>query len=218
MMDEFVDHLTEQRARFDRKNKFVYLPVAKAMSGTIDILLGERAIHPKMNSGIYKHLKPLFRLAEYAEAQDVYRELDDVFIFTFVRNPWDRAVSALSYLRGHDFEGFKVPNVLQPRDFQKFIKNILLKHGPSFYVDFRKQEPSFRFQGKQFANFVGRYENFEQDWKHVSAEIQIESRDVPRLRKGKHKHYSFYYDDLTRDIIGNMFKHDVELLGYRFET
>lgn len=220
MNQEILNHLVENRARFDRQGKFIYLPIAKAMSGSIDILLGDRAIHRKMNSKIYDHLKPLFRPEEYEDAKRTHLSKDqsDVFIFTFVRNPWDRVVSALSYLRGHNLKGFKFSGDLRPEDFQKFIKQVLAKHGPSFYVDFREQEHYLMFQGQQLADFVGRYENFADDWKHVAQSIGLDIREAPKLRKSKHEHYSYYYDNETKYLVANIFSKDIELLGYSFEN
>ena len=37
-------------------------------------------------------------------------------------------------------------------------------------------------------------------------------------KKSKHKHYSDYYNDETKDIVYKFYKDDVDCLSYKFET
>ncbi len=218
---KFIEHLVYRRARFDRQDRFIYVPCAKAMSGTIDVLLGLRGIHQKMGSGIYKKLKPQFRAAEYDEAVRRYRGLnrDDLFIFTFVRNPWDRVLSAVSYIRGKKFPGIgvKVPRRVTKEKFSAFVTGPLMEQGPDFHSDFRQQHSSFETDGSQFADLVGRHETFADEWPRVAERIGLPSRDsLPRARRSKHKDYRRYYTDAAIEAVASMYARDIEVLGYEF--
>lgn len=217
---DIINHVASSRGRFDRKGRFIYLPIAKAMSGTIDVLLGDRAVHQKMNSKIYsRKLRMSFCAEEYEQKKLEYlnKTRDEVFIFSFVRNPWDRVVSALSYLPNKNLKGFMFSGSLTAKQFQRFVKKVLVKHGPSFYVDFREQSDYLLLNDEPFVDFIGRYEQFPKDWIYVSDKIGLVNRNIPVLRKSKHKHYSHYYDDESRMIVSKLFSKDIKLLGYNFE-
>ena len=45
--------------------------------------------------------------------------------------------------------------------------------------------------------------------------------EPPKLSKknvSKHKHYSEYYDDETREFVGHLFEKDIKELGYEYQT
>jgi hypothetical protein len=216
-----LGHLKGRRARLDRKDRFIYVPCPKAMSGTIDMLLGMRGVHQKMGSKIYKELKPHFRKSEYDETLTRYGKLDRerVFIFTFVRNPWDRILSAVSYIRGMKIKGsgVKVPSHVTKERFSKFVVGPLSEHGPGLYGDFREQHPSFEMEGDRFADFIGTYEAFEQDWRWLSKEIGLpEPSAMPHARRSKHSDYRRYYTDAAIEAVAKLYARDIEALGYKF--
>ena len=44
------------------------------------------------------------------------------------------------------------------------------------------------------------------------------SIDLCHINQTKHNHYSTYYTEETKVIIGNIYKTDIELFGYTFEN
>ena len=79
-------------------------------------------------------------------------ELERMFKFAIVRNPWDRFVSAFSYLK-------KRGQIPRDEGFEQFA----VRGGfddPHFY----EQHPNAYFRGECFVNFVARYETLDEDW------------------------------------------------------
>ena len=49
-------------------------------------------------------------------------------------------------------------------------------------------------------NFIGRYENLENDFKTVCDRIGIQ-RQLPHCKSTKHEHYSRYYNEEAVDLV-----------------
>ena len=68
-------------------------------------------------------------------------------------------------------------------------------------------------------DFVGRFENLDQDFAHVCSELGIENK-LQHLNKTKNKghalEYREAYDPYTRDLIGKTYARDIETFNYSF--
>jgi len=133
--------------------------------------------------------------------------IDDYFSFSFVRNPWSRHLS--------DFFFFGSAGVINRKkcDFKNFLLN-----PPK--VDLSHAIPQFDFiyspDGKLLVDFVGRFENLQQDFDTVCDKIGIPRKKLPHKNPTKHKHYTEYYDDETRQIVEKKYAKDIEYFGYKF--
>ena len=71
-------------------------------------------------------------------------------------------------------------------------------------------------------NFIGRFENRENDLKYISTQIGVNistkhhTRKIQSLDKSK-KHYTEYYDEETKQIVAEKYAKDIEYFGYEFE-
>ena len=63
-----------------------------------------------------------------------------------------------------------------------------------------------------------KFENLNRDWNNMFKELGYEPPKLPILNKYKHKHYSEYYDDETREFVGWLFKKDIDAFGYKFKN
>ena len=147
--------------------------------------------------------------------------LDDLFIFTFVRNPYERVISWFYYHKNTDIyknisleewinQGCKTHFKIQNQtDWIKEKKSPLLQY-------------NFIESSKQKVDFIGKIENFNSDIKKVINILnesfcenklpkKIKFKDI-KLNKSK-KEFTVL-SQKSKDIIYNLFKKDFEYFGY----
>lgn len=140
---------------------------------------------------------------------------DSAFKFAFTRNPWDKVVSHYHYrvLTNQIGLGNRATN------FNEWVRRTYGEQDPAFYDAPRFFMPQFGWisdeGGEIIIDFIGRYETLADDFASVCGQLGI-TRALPHVRKSDHAHYSEYYQDDTREIIGTWFRKDIEMFGYHF--
>ncbi len=173
--------------------------------------------YPKVDTNLWTH----------SSASDIKKYLDergyrwdDYFKFVFIRNPWERAVSAYEYHRqimskdkqktDFNIKGVEIALNQPPRNF---IMRNMGSWSPHNYI--------FDKDGKLMVDFVGRVENIEQDFEKVVKKIlpyaNITQWRLPHINTTtKNKSYRDYYDDESIEYIRNRDAKIIELGNYTF--
>tara|TARA_R110002051_G_scaffold287379_1_gene350070 strand:+ start:543 stop:1130 length:588 start_codon:yes stop_codon:yes gene_type:complete len=134
---------------------------------------------------------------------------DDYFIFSVVRNPWERVVSYFHYL-----QQIRQP----PHNLDKNVKfsNWVRAGGHrGLQTQMSQLADEFPCNVSNHINYVARLERLGEDWSKICEQMGIEC-DMMWDKKSKHKHYSDYYNQLTKDVVYKFYKNDVDCLGYEF--
>jgi hypothetical protein len=195
----------------DNFYKVIYVAIPKT---------GTYSIHDyfQFNSG---HPEPDIHHASYQEIISNNRELENYDAFAFVRNPWDKLVSVyFDFLkRGrqysekirlekpllHEFSGFEDFCYQLPES--AWFSNVFFRPQKEFVVTYNDHTiPT-----------IGRFECLQPDFKRICAQLDIPYKPLSHKNKGNYSaKYREYYSDKTRDIIGDLYKEDVEEFGYEF--
>jgi len=140
-------------------------------------------------------------------------EIEDAYKFAFIRNPYDRAVSYYRFVVRRYSERdlpktWKLPHVHD--SFLDFLRYAI----PNWEV-FKPQV--FWTEGVEF-NYLGRFENFEQDLRAIGKEVNIKLGKIPVTNASKrHTDYRNYYCEESRGMVEEFFKEDFETFGYEYE-
>ena len=196
--------------RISHKNKFIYVAVPKTGSLTIRKVLGKYSdIHSVSDKTSPYHW--------HTKASDLREHFikknwrwDDYFKFTFVRNPWDMYVSLYKY-----FQRMKaIPPVVEGGpEFNSFFLD--LKRMNSLWLA-TTYSTYYRAGGDNIVDFIGKFENLQQDFDIVCDKIGIPKQQLPHKNATEHKHYTEYYDDETKQIVEDVYAKDIEHFGYEF--
>ena len=132
------------------------------------------------------------------------------FKFGFVRNPWDRVVSL--YFRN---EGIHMKHSMT---FEQFVDWIEYSTDTCKFPTRKRNQLDWFLgeDGKVLVDFIGRFENFQEDFAYICNRILFPCPHLRHSNKGDHRPYWEYYTDETKEIIGKKFKTDIEYFGYEF--
>lgn len=137
--------------------------------------------------------------------------------FTFVRNPWDRAVSLYEYRRGKNRTGIASMDLSfadwAGRVFNDDPDPELHNNSKSFQsqCDWLRDD-----EGVIDIDFTGRFENIAADFEQIAAKIAPGAR-LPHLNASKRRDYRAYYDAGSRERVEHWFAEDIERFEYGFD-
>ena len=157
----------------------------------------ERDYHPSI--GFYQHM-PAWRVRAYL-GDEIWRSY---FKFAFDRNPWDRQVSW--YLD-------KTRSKLRRPSFVRFMRDRRRAYVDNYQL--------YTIDGALAVDFVGRYENLEEDLNNALRLAGVLHRiDVPRTNvtpnKDATRDYRSYYSPETQAIVAEWYQPEIALLSYGF--
>jgi hypothetical protein len=179
------------------KHKFVTIDIPK--TGTTSVNNALQCIIEEHDFTVEMSQKASMRHGTYDQCIKKFPSCKNYLAFAFVRNPWDRLVSYWF------FKKYKAGNPI-PKDapLNDFLLNIA--------------EPDQYSYIKGFGNnsFIGKFENLQQDFNTICDKIGIPKQELPHTNKTKHKHYTEYYDEETREIVAEKYAKDIEYFGYEF--
>lgn len=168
-------------------------------------------------------------------------EFADYFRFSFVRNPWDRAVSFYKYL-GRPTEC----------SFRRFAVEVLPNELWNTMYWFVRPQTEFLYdEGRLMVDFVGRFESLESDFREVCNRLELPVDHLPFVNRSdstrrklmtsgqrvfkaldpsspaflnfsgrpisRHDRFEDYYDDETWQVIADLYRSDIDAFGYRQE-
>ena len=185
------------------------------------------------------------RAHEYIFYKYLSQELfNEYFKFTFVRNPWSRMVSIYKYLMfNHKYLKFN-----RRCDFKSFLANAFKNKIWRNEYWFVRPQSDFVYaeDGRMLVDFIGKFENLQDDFNYVCQKIDLPSTEVPHVNKSNvqprlslhpkklikyfnhrinhinvkripaFKKYQDYYDNESIEIVAELYKKDIELFGYKF--
>lgn len=150
---------------------------------------------------------------------------EKAFKFGFVRNPYDRLVSAFHYLRSEktsvrdgEFGKRTVGQYADFPDFLQAIKSSGARARIAGWVHFLPQTYYLCDRSNNIlVDFVGRTETFNDDILKVNEKSGLDIQNLPGRRVVKRASYKEVYTNDTAKIAEDMFASDFEIFGFEKE-
>ncbi|TPV32858.1 sulfotransferase family protein [Paucihalobacter ruber] len=202
-------------------HKFIFIHIRKSAGGSVKIPLQIYSL-PRPSDLFSKVLSKInlekdyhnFRFRQHATILDVKKIMpldifDGYFKFAFVRNPFTRLVSEYEYIRRTHSHG-RHKKVLALNSFNDFI----LYQSTRF--DAHQVNMLCDKNGAILMDFIGKFENLEEDWGNVCKKIGLTNIAMPHTKKAETLDYSDYYPQKNIELVQKLWKRDFETFGYSF--
>ncbi len=140
------------------------------------------------------------------------------FKFTFVRNPWDRSYSDyLWIMKDRGIKGSFYDFINQSGPFHKVLNDNSTKEYRGDHL--RPQTDYFLIKGRYSLDYIGRFENIENDIKVINKKIGVNNLFTIHKKKNTNKlsHYSLFYSKTKKKLVERKYKNDIIQLKYTFE-
>ena len=145
-----------------------------------------------------------------------------LFKFAFVRNPWDRLVSAYHHFQRERKDVMESEGIADFASFVEFILNVAPETTVRGTLVQAMQRPQLEslvgLGGALLVDYVGRYETLEEHFSVVTERIGLTSLKLPHRRDSKSaRDYREYYTDRLAEEVGIHFADDIQAFQYEFD-
>ncbi|MGD8854371.1 MAG: sulfotransferase family 2 domain-containing protein, partial [Gammaproteobacteria bacterium] len=194
--DEVLRGYTVQRG------KFLFVWINKTAGLSLSRALG-------IDKNLYNH----YTAMELREILGV-EKFASMFKFCFVRNPWDKVVSEFR------FRIWTSQNeITADASFTDWVRSTYVDRDPRYHDWPKMFLPQLEWltdeKGEVAVDFIGRFENLQNDFDKICAAINIDRQVLPHENRSREdKSYRSYYDSETKAVVEEIFKPDIEFFGY----
>jgi hypothetical protein len=155
-------------------------------------------------------------------------EQERFFKFAFVRNPWDRLYSWYIMIKAigpttifyryilensNDFSGFLRLTDIIKDDYIKLFNTKITNYK---CIAFNQLDYITDHTGSLNIDFIGRFENLEEDYKSVCDILKLNNIPLEHLNQTKRGNYRSIYKDTDIELVYQMYKRDIDYFGYKF--
>ncbi|MCP5036392.1 MAG: sulfotransferase family protein [Rhodobacteraceae bacterium] len=189
---------------------------ARAMKD--DIMLGDTPKAKRRRHRV-KDMPSSGRLWKHSTLRDIdglvtQADIEAFFVFTLVRNPWDRVVSYYHWLRSQNFAHPAV-GIAKATDFSGFLRDRVIRsslsvHSYGSYVS--------DGAGVDRCDLFLRLEHINEDLALLNDHLGFELGPLPHAnRSDRRQDFRFYYDDEDAGIVADTCAEDIDRFKYHFE-
>jgi len=218
------------------KYKFIFIHIPKCAGTSIEKCLADKKTIFDWNhkaAATEDNPLPFGDLRETALAKTI-KNFPDYYLFTFCRNPWERAVS--TYLHSQRGEGRGIFNRHAPlgsfSDFLEEVSRYLIDGESGDLSAFEKYHllPQFKFipeGGKDFfsifmraeltVDYIGRVESFDSDFGQILNNLKLAPRTVKKHNSSRYlSPWESHYTPRLFDKVSKIYRSDI--LYFKYEA
>jgi hypothetical protein len=215
---------------FDLSRKIVFTHPKKCAGTTIEVLFGWHPSECKnKNKSVYLKQFTKWKHASLDEhlnmLQILNEDISKYFVFSCIRNPWDRAVSFYNHSKYqaenyYERERAPIPNHVfdaKTMSFSGFVQKYTKRKLCSYFSSM----PFFQHEGKFYTDEIIRFESIEKDINLIFKKLKLDApTNIPHRNNScafvPKKHYVEYYDKASIEAIKQAFAWDINNFNYKF--
>lgn len=195
----------------DLDNNMIFLHVPKTAGSAI--------LKQKFGLSHHGHFRP----EHYASNDmDKFKRSHKIAV---VRNPWDRMVSAFSYLSQNIGDGkyakkFVADHLCEMEKFESFLdKMISSKKYQSIVTKwdhFRPQWDFISYKDEYCVDLLGRFEELDEFNTKFCNKVGLSSEIVKKTNSSERSKYRDYYSSTHADFVYELYKTEIDYLDYNY--
>ena len=169
-------------------------------------------------TGKQKHKQARFYLLD----DDLTKQQwESYYKFAIVRNPWDRLVSEYCWRQDRPNKKFL------PGTFDEFIdycgariknKGTLYSRRDIYWTHAQTQKSYVTNKGKIILDEIFRFEHIPETIEALKGKLNLTFSRFKKYNSSKHKDYHEYYDNNTKAKVEKLYKEDIEMFGFDFDS
>jgi len=145
-----------------------------------------------------------------------------LFKFAFVRNPWDRLVSAYRHFERERQDVLQSDGIGDFPCYVEFILNVAPETTVRGTLVQAMQRPQLEslvgLGGELLVDFVGRYESLHEHFAVITERVGMPTLKLPHRRASHQtKDYREYFMDRLAEEVGTHFADDIQAFQYEFD-
>lgn len=188
------------------KRSYIFIHIPKTAGGTITKVMDDfRPI-----GDTHSHTREVLSKLLYGP--------ESYFIFSWVRNPWDRLFSMYKFRTSRDKRDISFEEWFQ-EDLQSVeIEKEQTPNDEPLIPNLMKPQSNWLkdSNGMLLTDFVGRFENLHEDYEQLCNILGLKKKTLPHVHKTREANYRDYYTPYLRDFVEYHFHEDIERWNYKF--
>lgn len=199
-----LDNFTGRGGQDHRSLRMIENPI-----NPVDILSSRENITEFLRRIHYKYHKVSNQRNKLTVTKEQYL---NYFKFTVIRNPWARAFSW--YMNVMQDEGHrKSHGITKPLSLNQFLRLHAGKGALRPQIYWIKN-----FHGDIPLDYIIRFEDLSAGFQEVLKQMDMPQVNLPHRMRGANKNYFEHYDPDSVEIVRNIYRDEIEMFGYSFDS
>jgi hypothetical protein len=176
---------------------------------TPNIFVSKEKIFEVLRRMRYRYRTVMNPLNKHVVTTDQYKSY---FKFTFIRNPWARAYSWYKNVMRDEIhkKSLEITRQLSLNEFLRLYAGKGMLRPQTYWIK--------DFSGLIPLDYIGRFETLNKDFQEACNAMRIPQITLPHEIKGSGDDYCEYYDKDSINIVKEVYKEEIEMFGYSFNS